>query len=407
MTDDRLIEIKGRVAKKLIDRLNQEFYPLSCRSYDVVSQGIDDGLRHALMKKDIQLSREKENEFISRYVHFRLALAKVLALRELGDFPFIEERDLHFDMTHSFDGVFAHVSQAVAPYRSGEAKEGRILPLVSFLSSEVGVSLISMEPALNKETEGYLERVKGKIEEYRESFALCDEGYREKGKKKLPFLFLKGLMTVWGEDMADMTVESTLSLHSLLFAAPFMKEGKRENALFFYHLLLFRALILCCMGSYLYEDRRLRKTLYEGIAGSAPFQKVMGEIQRIGSFTKEDFFFSREIYQIMNEFIGEIPMLRESRKKDSLFMISLKDWMAGDRFDGAFGDFITKMSERDHVTLQEEDRIFLHDEMVSYMDKISHALYFSYEKGIRNRADCRLKGKEDGIFHKMMKVWKK
>ena len=156
MRDEELLVRKKELATLLVHRMNRHFYPLACRSFSHEALSID----QAFAWEADALSAKERSKVLKKYVHFRLALAEMFLTTEAKSSPFLSltlTEKLSLDVTGQFSKVFERIRDGLSYFFSSTGKpEAEILPLVSLLSRETGLSLSPYVDFFRKETLSYI-----------------------------------------------------------------------------------------------------------------------------------------------------------------------------------------------------------------------------------------------------------
>lgn len=252
MHDEQMGEQKIQIARILLERMSRRFYPLACRSFTDTGSTIDAALFALFRKKGLPFaeSRKVRNSIVRKYVHFRLELASLVVKEDSRQNPFLESTmkdNLDFDITRSFSEEFDGVRKALLPFRPPFTMTGaEVIPLLSLLSGETGTNLSPLADDFTKETKGYLEKVKEESHRFMEALSFCDPRFHDTTKTELPFLLKQCICENLGMEQGGLVVESAQILMPLTEVTPFIarKELTPGGARFFYHYLLFRALMV-------------------------------------------------------------------------------------------------------------------------------------------------------------------
>ena len=141
MKDEELLARKKRLSAILLHRLNRHFYLLACRSFSLDALSID----QAFAGIAAGLSARDRSMVVRMYVHFRLALAEMFLETEAEGSSFLSltlAGKLSLDVTGKFSEAFPKIRDGLSYFFSSTGKpEAGILPLVSLLSLETGLSL--------------------------------------------------------------------------------------------------------------------------------------------------------------------------------------------------------------------------------------------------------------------------
>lgn len=197
MHDEQMTEEKKKIIHLLLSHMTGRFYPLACQSFAVPDMTVDRAVTAMARKKNLPWADNKKvrNSVIRKYVHFRLELASLMVKSDSRCSDFLAETvkdSLDFDITRSFSGEFDNVRRALLPFKSPFAMEsGMVIPLITYLSAETGVSLSPLTDYLMKETEEYMARVKEESASFMDALSFCNPDFHDTTALKLPFLLLQ------------------------------------------------------------------------------------------------------------------------------------------------------------------------------------------------------------------------
>lgn len=175
---------------------------------------------------------------------------------------------------------------------------------------------------------------------------------------------------------------------------PYMakKTLSSEGTRFFYHYIVFRAMILSFFGSYMYQDRKLRDSIYEGIMKSRPVTRLIRTARAIHFMDREDFILNQRLYLKINMFMRQWSIFDPKNKKTYYryypnFTTYITDKMDDEGFEDRINGVLDEFCRADGFTLSERDRHFLLQETAAYINAVSHAMYFAYGIGFRRPED--------------------
>ena len=400
MHDEQMTEEKKKIIHLLLSRMTGRFYPLACQSFAVPDMTVDRAVTAMARKKNLPWADNKKvrNSVIRKYVHFRLELASLMVKSDSRCSDFLAETvkdSLDFDITRSFSGEFDSVRRALLPFKSPFAMEsGMVIPLITYLSAETGVSLSPLTDYLMKETEEYMARVKEESASFMDALSFCNPDFHDTTALKLPFLLLQCICENLGMEEGGLVTESAQILMPLSEVTPYMAKKKLTpaGARFFYHYIVFRAMVLSFFGSYMYQDRKLRDSIYKGVMKSRPVMRLIRTARAIHFLADEDFIMNQRLYLKINMFMRQWAIFDPKRKEHYYRYYPNFTSYIGDRMeDESFGDRINllldEFCQADRFTLSERDRNFLLQETAAYINTVSHAMYFAYNIGFRRPED--------------------
>lgn len=400
MHDEQMTEEKKKIIHLLLSHMTGRFYPLACQSFAVPDMTVDRAVTAMARKKNLPWADNKKvrNSVIRKYVHFRLELASLMVKSDSRCSDFLAETvkdSLDFDITRSFSGEFDNVRRALLPFKSPFAMEsGMVIPLITYLSAETGVSLSPLTDYLMKETEEYMARVKEESASFIDALSFCNPDFHDTTALKLPFLLLQCICENLGMEEGGLVTESAQILMPLSEVTPYMAKKKLTpaGARFFYHYIVFRAMVLSFFGSYMYQDRKLRDSIYKGVMKSRPVMRLIRTARAIHFLADEDFIMNQRLYLKINMFMRQWAIFDPKRKEHYYRYYPNFTSYIGDRMeDESFGDRINllldEFCQADRFTLSERDRNFLLQETAAYINTVSHAMYFAYNIGFRRPED--------------------
>lgn len=400
MHDEQMAEEKKKITRLLLSHMTCRFYPLACRSFVISGLTVDRTIAAMLQKEGLPCAGDRKirNSVIRKYVHFRLEMASMIVKSDSRRSEFLENavRDsLDFDITRSFSNEFDNVRRALLPFKPPFAMEGgAVIPLVTYLSKETGASLSPLTDYLMKETEEYMARVKEESASFMDALSFCNPDFHDTTALKLPFLLLQCICENLGMEEGGLVTESAQILMPLSEVTPYMAKKKLTpaGARFFYHYIVFRAMVLSFFGSYMYQDRRLRDSIYKGVMKSRPVMRLIRTARAIHFLADEDFIMNQRLYLKINMFMRQWAIFDPKRKEHYYryypnFTTFIADRMDDDRFADRINGLLDEFCRADHFTLSERDRNFLLQETAAYINTVSHAMYFAYGIGFRRPED--------------------
>lgn len=400
MHDEQMAEEKKKITRLLLSHMTCRFYPLACRSFVISGLTVDRTIAAMLQKEGLPCAGDRKirNSVIRKYVHFRLEMASMIVKSDSRRSEFLENavRDsLDFDITRSFSNEFDNVRRALLPFKPPFAMEsGAVIPLMTYLSRETGVSLTLLTDYLARETEGYIEQVKEESADFMTALSFCNPDFHDTSASKLPFLLLQCICENLGMEEGGLVTESAQILMPLSEVTPYMAKKKLTpaGARFFYHYIVFRAMVLSFFGSYMYQDRKLRDSIYKGVMKSRPVMRLIRTARAIHFLADEDFIMNQRLYLKINMFMRQWAIFDPKRKEHYYRYYPNFTSYIGDRMeDESFGDRINllldEFCQADRFILSERDRNFLLQETAAYINTVSHAMYFAYNIGFRRPED--------------------
>ena len=318
MHDEQMTEEKKKIIHLLLSRMTGRFYPLACQSFAVPDMTVDRAVTAMARKKNLPWADNKKvrNSVIRKYVHFRLELASLMVKSDSRCSDFLAETvkdSLDFDITRSFSGEFDNVRRALLPFKPPFAMEsGMVIPLITYLSAETGVSLSPLTDYLMKETEEYMARVKEESASFMDALSFCNPDFHDTTALKLPFLLLQCICENLGMEEGGLVTENAQILMPLSEVTPYMAKKKLTpaGARFFYHYIVFRAMVLSFFGAYMYQDRKLRDSIYKGVMKSRPVMRLIRTARAIHFLADEDFIMNQRLYLKINMFMRQWAIFR-------------------------------------------------------------------------------------------------
>lgn len=400
MHDEQMGEQKIQITRILLERMSRRFYPLACRSFTDTGSTIDAALFALFRKKGLPFaeSRKVRNSIVRKYVHFRLELASMVVKEDSRQTPFLESTmkdNLDFDITRSFSEEFDGVRKALLPFRPPFTMTGaEVIPLLSLLSGETGANLSPLADDFTKETKGYLEKVKEESHRFMEALSFCDPRFHDTTKTELPFLLKQCICENLGMEQGGLVVESAQILMPLTEVTPFIarKELTPGGAQFFYHYLLFRALMVSFFASYMWQDRKLKDPVYLGILKSRPMVWLIRAGKAIHFLREEDLPLSQRLYLKMHMFMRQWAIFDPKNEKAWYryypnFTSYITDRMEDEHFEDRINGLLDEFCHTDDFVLSERDRNFLIQETAAFINTSCRTMYFAYGIGFRKPED--------------------
>ena len=400
MHDEQMGEQKIQIARILLERMSRRFYPLACRSFTDTGSTIDAALFALFRKKGLPFaeSRKVRNSIVRKYVHFRLELASLVVKEDSRQNPFLESTmkdNLDFDITRSFSEEFDGVRKALLPFRPPFTMTGaEVIPLLSLLSGETGANLSPLADDFTKETKGYLEKVKEESHRFMEALSFCDPRFHDTTKTELPFLLKQCICENLGMEQGGLVVESAQILMPLTEVTPFIarKELTPGGARFFYHYLLFRALMVSFFASYMWQDRKLKDPVYLGILKSRPMVRLIRAGKAIHFLREEDLPLSQRLCLKMHMFMRQWAIFDPKNEKAWYryypnFTSYITDRMEDEHFEDRINGLLDEFCHTDDFVLSERDRNFLIQETAAFINTSCRTMYFAYGIGFRKPED--------------------
>lgn len=400
MHDEQMGEQKIQIARILLERMSRRFYPLACRSFTDTGSTIDAALFALFRKKGLPFaeSRKVRNSIVRKYVHFRLELASMVVKEDSRQTPFLESTmkdNLDFDITRSFSEEFDGVRKALLPFRPPFTMTGaEVIPLLSLLSGETGTNLSPLADDFTKETKGYLEKVKEESHRFMEALSFCDPRFHDTTKTELPFLLKQCICENLGMEQGGLVVESAQILMPLTEVTPFIarKELTPGGAQFFYHYLLFRALMVSFFASYMWQDRKLKDPVYLGILKSRPMVWLIRAGKAIHFLREEDLPLSQRLYLKMHMFMRQWAIFDPKNEKAWYryypnFTSYITDRMEDEHFEDRINGLLDEFCHTDDFVLSERDRNFLIQETAAFINTSCRTMYFAYGIGFQKPED--------------------
>ena len=338
------------------------------------------------------------NSIVRKYVHFRLELASLVVKEDSRQNPFLESTmkdNLDFDITRSFSEEFDGVRKALLPFRPPFTMTGaEVIPLLSLLSGETGANLSPLADDFTKETKGYLEKVKEESHRFMEALSFCDPRFHDTTKTELPFLLKQCICENLGMEQGGLVVESAQILMPLTEVTPFIarKELTPGGARFFYHYLLFRALMVSFFASYMWQDRKLKDPVYLGILKSRPMVRLIRAGKAIHFLREEDLPLSQRLYLKMHMFMRQWAIFDPKNEKAWYryypnFTSYITDRMEDEHFEDRINGLLDEFCHTDDFVLSERDRNFLIQETAAFINTSCRTMYFAYGIGFRKPED--------------------
>lgn len=400
MHDEQMAEEKKKLIRLLLSHMNCRFYPLACRSFTMPAVPIDRAVTAMLRDRGLPAAadRKARNSLIRKYVHFRLELASLMVKWDCRRSDFLAETvkdSLDFDITRSFSNEFDNLRRALLPFKPPFVMEGAmVIPLITYLSAETGISLSPLADFFEQETRAYMEMVKEESASFMDALSFCHPDFHDTSALKLPFLLLQCICENLGMEEGGLVTESAQILMPLTEVMPYMAKKKLspEGTRFFYHYLVFRALLLSFFGSYMYQDRKLRDSIYKGVMKSRPMTRLIRTAKAIHFMDDDDFIMNQRLYLKINMFMRQWAIFDPKKKEHYYryypnFTTCIVSRMDDEAFEDRINSLLDEFCRADRFTLSERDRNFLLQETAAYINTVSHAMYFAYNIGFRRPED--------------------
>ena len=414
MKDEELLTRKKRLSAILLHRLNRHFYPLACRSFSHEALSID----QAFAWEADALSAKERSKVLKKYVHFRLALAEMFLTTEAKSSPFLSlslTETLSLDVTGQFSKVFERVRDGLSYFFSLTGKpESGILPLVSLLSLETGLSLSPYVDFFRKETLSYIDRMQRDGTDFLAALSFCDPEYRARDTHLPAFLCL-ALGEAEGRALAAQVFESAQMLGTLeQCLSPLYPLKDAARARFLYAYVRFRAHVSSFFVSYLRQERAMRPAILRGVLTSPCFARWVHRMQMQGFLSDRDQEGSQRFYLKVNMFLRQWAIF--DPKQPQYYYHYFPDFTHSITARTEAEDFDARVT----VLLQEILRItgadplppdamgFLVQETKTYLVNMAHTVYFSYSLGLRRPEDfvaARYRRKEgSSLLHQIKRA---
>lgn len=414
MRDEELLVRKKELATLLVHRMNRHFYPLACRSFSHEALSID----QAFAWEADALSAKERSKVLKKYVHFRLALAEMFLTTEAKSSPFLSltlTEKLSLDVTGQFSKVFERVRDGLSYFFSSTGKpEAEILPLVSLLSRETGLSLSPYVDFFRKETLSYIDRMQRNGTDFLAALSFCDPEYHA-GDTHLPAFLCLALGEAEGRALAAQVFESAQMLGTLeQCLSPLYPLKDAARARFLYAYMRFRAHVFSFFVSYLRQERAMRPAILRGALTSPCFTRWVHRMQMQGFLSDRDQEESQRFYLKVNMFLRQWAIF--DPKKPQFYYHYFPDFTHSITARTEAEDFDARVT----VLLQEILRItgadplppdamgFLVQETKTYLVNMAHTVYFSYSLGLRRPEDfvaARYRRKEgSSLLHQIKRA---
>ena len=414
MRDEELLVRKKELATLLVHRMNRHFYPLACRSFSHEALSID----QAFAWEADALSAKERAKVLKKYVHFRLALAEMFLTTEAKSSPFLSltlTEKLSLDVTGQFSKVFERVRDGLSYFFSSTGNpEAGILPLVSLLSLETGLSLSPYVDFFRKETLSYIDRMQRDGTDFLAALSFCDPEYHA-GDTRLPAFLCLALGEAEGRALAAQVFESAQMLGTLeQCLSPLYPLKDAARARFLYAYVRFRAHVFSFFVSYLRQERAMRPAILRGALTSPCFARWVHRMQMQGFLSDRDQEESQRFYLKVNMFLRQWAIF--DPKQPRYYYHYFPDFTHSITARTEAEDFDARVT----VLLQEILRItgadplppdamgFLVQETKTYLVNMAHTAYFSYSLGLRRPEDfvaARYRRKEgSSLLHQIKRA---
>ena len=413
MRDEELLVRKKELATLLVHRMNRHFYPLACRSFSHEALSID----QAFAWEADALSAKERAKVLKKYVHFRLALAEMFLTTEAKSSPFLSltlTEKLSLDVTGQFSKVFERVRDGLSYFFSSTGNpEAGILPLVSLLSLETGLSLSPYVDFFRKETLSYIDRMQRDGTDFLAALSFCDPEYHA-GDTRLPAFLCLALGEAEGRALAAQVFESAQMLGTLeQCLSPLYPLKDAARARFLYAYVRFRAHVFSFFVSYLRQERAMRSAILRGALTSPCFARWVHRMQMQGFLSDRDQEESQRFYLKVNMFLRQWAIF--DPKQPQYYYHYFPDFTHSITARTEAEDFDARVT----VLLQEILRItgadplppdamgFLVQETKTYLMNMA-PVYFSYSLGLRRPEDfvaARYRRKEgSSLLHQIKRA---
>lgn len=414
MKDEELLARKKRLSAILLHRLNRHFYPLACRSFSHEALSID----QAFAREADALSAKERSKVLKKYVHFRLALAEMFLTTEAKSSPFLSltlTEKLSLDVTGQFSKAFERVRDGLSYFFSSfEQPEVAVLPLVSLLAKETGLSLSPYVDFFRKEMLSYIDRMQRDGTDFLAALSFCDPEYHA-GDTRLPALLCLALGEAEGRALAAQVFESAQMLGTLeQCLSPLYPLKDAARVRFLYAYVRFRAHVFSFFVSYLRQERAMRPAILSGALTSPCFTRWMHRMQMQGFLSDRDQEESQRFYLKVNMFLRQWAIF--DPKQPQYYYHYFPDFTHSITARTEAEDFDARVT----VLLQEILRItgadslppdamgFLVQETKTYLVNMAHTVYFSYSLGLRRPEDfvaARYRRKEgSSLLHQIKRA---
>ena len=414
MKDEELLARKKRLSAILLHRLNRHFYPLACRSFSHEALSID----QAFAREADALSAKERSKVLKRYVHFRLALAEMFLTTEAKSSPFLSltlTEKLSLDVTGQFSKAFERVRDGLSYFFSSfEQPEVAVLPLVSLLAKETGLSLSPYVDFFRKEMLFYIDRMQRDGTDFLAALSFCDPEYHA-GDTRLPAFLCLALGEAEGRALAAQVFESAQMLGTLeQCLSPLYPLKDAARARFLYAYVRFRAHVFSFFVSYLRQERAMRPAILRGALTSLCFTRWVHRMQMQGFLSDRDQEESQRFYLKVNMFLRQWAIF--DPKQPQYYYHYFPDFTHSITARTEAADFDARVT----VLLQEILRItgadplppdamgFLVQETKTYLVNMAHTVYFSYSLGLRRPEDfvaARYRRKESSsLLHQIKRA---
>ena len=355
---------------------------------------------------------------LKKYVHFRLALAEMFLTTEAKSSPFLSltlTEKLSLDVTGQFSKVFEQVRDGLSYLFSSTGKpEAGILPLVSLLSLETGLSLSPYVDFFRKETLSYIDRMQRDGTDFLAALSFCDPEYHA-GDTHLPAFLCLALGEAEGRALAAQVFESAQMLGTLeQCLSPLYPLKDAARARFLYAYVRFRAHVFSFFVSYLRQERAMRPAILRGALTSPCFARWVHRMQMQGFLSDRDQEESQRFYLKVNMFLRQWAIF--DPKQPQYYYHYFPDFTHSITARTEAEDFDARVT----VLLQEFLRItgadplppdamgFLVQETKTYLVNMAHTVYFSYSLGLRRPEDfvaARYRRKEgSSLLHQIKRA---
>lgn len=393
MRDEELLVRKKGLSALLVHRMNRHFYPLACRSFSSDALSID----QAFAGVASELSARDRSMVVRMYVHFRLALAEMFLETEAEGSSFLSftlAGKLSLDVTGKFSEAFPKVRDGLSYFFSSPEKpESGILPLVSLLSAETGLSLSPYVDFFQKETLSYIERMRRDGTDFLAALSFCDPAYHA-GDTRLPAFLYLALGEMEGRSFAPQILESAQMLGKLeQCLAPLYPLRDAGRARFLYLYLRFRTHIFSFFVSYLWQERAMRPHILRGVLTSPEITRWVHRMEMRGFLSEKDLEESQRFYLKVNMFLRQWSFFDPKQPRYFYryfpnFTLSIEERVDAEDFDTnviVLLQEIVRAAGADPLPLDATG--FLLQETKTYLVNMAHTVYFAYTLGLRRPED--------------------
>lgn len=409
MKRDELNKEKDALFQILLRRLNSQVYPLACQSFTQAGKCIDEALAQYISTQSLceYKNKSRQNEIIRLYVLFRLELARSFGYTCCTS-PFLQEslrNKFDFDTPSSFSTDFPNIYglRQLLHFPIADPITW-LLQVLTLLAKDIQYPLLPLFSFFRDETELYFKEIDHFFSRYMASMAFCDPAFTSKDIS-LPRPLLAALGIDLGHRQGDFIWHSAQSSFPLLQVVGNLLEKSPEAHLFFYHYLVFRMYIFSFFASYLWQDPKLKHSIFNGLCQSPRLLRWMKKEILEYHLDGADFQVSQRLYLKIHMFMRQWSFFDPKNSACYYryyphFTVSIADRVNSNDFEKQLRILLTECAyPHTNWTIPDDLMHFLVQESQVFITNASHTAYFSYSMGLKHPKDF-IASKETESFWK-------